>query len=77
MSFLTERDTFENQRSELLSRHGGGYAVLDGPNLVGVYPTLTDATSNGLRALRRCHFFVGRITSSRERVTLRGMTGLL
>ena len=77
MSFLTERDSFERQRSDLLHRHGGGYAVLDGSNLVGVYATLTDATSGGLQTLRRSHFFVGRITPARERVTLRGMTGLL
>ena len=77
MSFLTERNSFERQRSDLLHRHGGGYAVLDGSNVVGVYPTLTDATSGGLQTLRRSHFFVGRITPARERVTLRGMTGLL
>ncbi len=77
MSFLTERDSFERQRTDLLHRHGGGYAVLDGSNLVGVYSTLSDATSGGLQTLRRSHFFVGRITPARERVTLRGMTGLL
>ena len=77
MSFLTERNTFERQRSDLLHRHGGGYVVMDGQHLVGVYPTLTDATTSGLHTLRRRNFFVGHITPARERVTLRGMTGLL
>ncbi len=77
MQFQIEQNTFESRRSDLVAQHSGSYAVVDGQELVGVYPTLSEATRGGLQTLRKPSFFVGHITPQRTRVVLNGMTGLL
>ena len=62
----TELVYFDERRSELLRKHRGQFALIKNRQLIGVYPTATQAHAAALSRFPFSNFLVKQITDERS-----------